>query len=445
MSETSKNMTASERLAVLFDDGVFTEIDAVSGKNSGAKAAYGNVGGATVFAFCQDSAVCGCAIDRAQSRKLAKVYDLAAKTGAPVITVYDSKGVKLDDGFASLDAASEILSKVSELSGVVPQIAVVVGECAGFSAMTAALADVCIMSESGELFMTSAFSDRANGGSEEGVGSAEFAQNAGIAGIICKSEKEAIAKAADVARLLPLNNLAALPVYEFETPAFDPAGGTIKSVADSGSIIELFPAIGCGTTTALATIGGTPCGMIEATGELCKNATAKAAKLVEFCDAFNIPVVSFVNATGFKKSAHGDRAGAIKNAAKLAHVMAEATTAKISVVTGSAIGSVFTTFCGRNGGADMAFAWDKAVISPITPEAAVDILREERITKPEDIAVLAKEYGSTVAGAQSAAEAGLVDSIIDAASTRDAVIASLDMLASKRVSRLPKKHGNLPL
>lgn len=444
MSETSKSMSALERLAALFDDGSFTEIDAAAGVDCAAKAAYGSVGGATVFAFCQDAAVCGGAVDEAQARKLSKVYDLAAKTGSPIVTIYDSKGVKLNNGFASLESASAILGKASELSGVVPQVAVVVGPCTGFLAMTAALADVCVMSEGGELFLTSTFVDKANGGSEEHVGTAEFAQQAGIAGIICKDEKAAIEKAAQVVALFPLNNLAALPVFDFEAPVFK-AEDVIGSVADAGSTVELFDSIGCGTKTVLATVGGAPCGLIEATGELCRNATAKAAKLVEICDAFNLPVVSFVNATGFKKSAHGDKAGAIKNAAKLAHVLSEATTAKISVVTGSAIGAVYTAFCGKNSSADMSFAWEGAVLSPLDPKAAVNILWEDRITKPEDIDTLAKEYGETVASAAEAAKAGAVEAVIAPASTRDVLISALDMLAPKRVSRLPKKHGNLPL
>ena len=444
MSETNKSMSALERLAALFDDGSFTEIDAAAGVDCAAKAAYGSVGGATVFAFCQDASVCGGAVDETQARKLSKVYDLAAKTGSPIVTIYDSKGVKLTDGFASLESASAILGKASELSGVVPQVAVVVGPCAGFMAMAAALADVCVMSESGELFLTSAFADKACGGSEENVGSAAFAQQAGVAGIVCKDEKAAIEKAAQVVALFPLNNLAALPTFDFEAPAFD-AGDVIASVADAGSAIELFETIGCGTKTALATIGGAPCGLIEATGELCRNAAAKAAKLVEVCDAFNLPVVSFVDAAGFKKSAHGDKTGAIKNAARLAHVLREATTAKITVVTGKAVGAAYTVFCGKNGGADMSYAWEGAVLSPLDPKAAVNILWEDRITKPEDIDALAQEYAQTVASAAEAAKAGAVEAVLAPADTRGVLISALDMLAPKRVSRLPKKHGNLPL
>ncbi len=443
MSETNKSMSALERFAALFEDGSFTELDA-AGPDCAARAAYGCVGGVTVFAFCQDSAVCSGAVDEAQARKLSRVYDLAAKTGSPVVTIFDSNGVKLANGFASLEAGSAILGKVSELSGVVPQIAVVVGPCAGFMAMTAALADVCIMSEGGELFMTSPFAEKASGGREENVGSAAFARQAGVAGIVCEDEKSAIEKAAQLLSLLPVNNLAVLPVLDFEEPAYVD-GDVIVSVADAGSAVELFEGVGESVRTVLATVGGTPCGLLEAKGELCRKATGKAARFVEVCDAFNLPVISFVDAVGFKKSAHGDKAGAIQNAAKLAHVLAEATTAKISVVTGSAIGAVYTVFCGKNGGADLSFAWENAVISPLEPKAAVNILWEDRIAKPEDIDTLAQEYASTVASAAEAARAGVVEAVLTPDATRGALISALDMLAPKRVSRLPKKHGNLPL
>ncbi len=441
MSKTSKKLTASERLAALFDDGIYYEIDAAVGAGCGAKAAYGSVGGATVFAFCQDADAAGGAVDRAQARKLAKVYDLAAKTGAPVVTVYDSKGVRLEDGFGSLEASSEILGKAAALSGVVPQIAVVAGQCAGFMAMMAAAADLCVMCEDAELYMTPAFLDS---DTKEAAGSAEFAKKAGIAAIVCADEAAALAKAAALTRLLPLNNLASLPVFDFDAPAFDLAGGVIPAVADEGSVIELFEGVSC-VSAALATVGGVSCGLLALQDEICKCGAAKAARLIQLCDAFNLPIITFVDAQGFKKSAHADRAGAIRTAASLAQLMAEATTVKISVITGSAIGSVYTAFCGKNAGADMSFAWKGAVISPLPPKAAVALLWDERIRKNEDIEPLAQEYAQTAASAEKAAEAGAVDSVIEPAATRDLLISSLDMLASKRVSRLPKKHGNLPL
>ena len=442
MSEKAKKNNASQRLAMLFDDGIFTEIDAAAAADCGAKAAYGSVGGATVFAFCQDAGEKGGYVDRAHAKKLAKVYDLAAKTGAPVVTVYDANGVKVDDGFGSLEAASAMLHKCAQLSGVVPQIAVVAGTCAGFAAMAAAQADVCVMAKDAKLFMTSPFADKANGGTAKEVGSAAFAEKAGVAAIVCDDEQAAIEKAADLVKLFPLNNLAPLPVFDFEDPAF---AADACGIADADSATELYAALGCGAKTWLATLGGAPCGIVELCGKLDKDDTAKCAKLIQLCDAFNLPVISIVDSEGFAADAEGDAAGGIKAAAKLAHVMSEATTVKLSVIKGSAIGSVFTTFCGANGGSDLTFAWPGAVVSPVNPKAAVVLFWEDKIEKDSDIESLAKAYAAEEASAEKAAAAGLVESVIAPEATRMALIAAMDMLAPKRVSNLPKKHGNLPL
>lgn len=443
MSETSTNGIASERLARLFDGGSFTELDA--GSSGGARAGYGSVGGATAFAFCQDSSVDGGAFDEAQARKLMKVYELAARTGSPVVTVYDSKGVQLEDGFAALKASSEMLRRVSELSGVVPQLAVVVGPCGGGAAMAAAMADFCIMSKTGELFLTSAFDDKAAGGRVKEVGSAAFAQKAGVAAIVCETEEDALAQAADLLRLLPLNNLAALPVSEEgAAPAFKREECPIKTSCDAGSFIELFPELGDTARAALCTIGGMPVGAAGVRGALDGDGAAKLARLFEVCDSFNLPIVTFVDSGGLEKSAQGDVCGGIRASARLAHVLAEATSPKITVITGSAVGAAYSVFCGANAGCDMAFAWEGAVISPLSPAAAVSLLWENRIQKSADIETLAAEYAAGPAGAVSAAAAGMIDAVIAPEDTRERLIAALDMLASKRVSRMPKKHGNMP-
>lgn len=443
MSETKKSTLAPTRLSTLFDNGEYVEIDAQNG--SGATAAYGNVGGATVFAFCQDAAQNDGAVDKAQARKLGKVYDLAAKTGTPVITVYDTKGVKLDDPFVALKSSSKILGKVSALSGVVPQIAVILGPCGGFAALAAAMADFCIMSEAGEMFLTPAFTDKAKGGKTKGVGSQEYALKSGVVAIGCDSEADALAKASDIVRLLPLNNLSALPVTDFAEPQFSADKCPIEAVCDAESVIELYQVMGMGSRTALATIGGMPCGVIATNDELCREDTAKCARLVEICDAFNLPVVSFIDSPGFWKSADNDLYEGIRNAARLTQVLADATTAKVSVITGQAIGSVYSVFCGKGSGCDMTYAWNSAYVGPVSSQAAVSVLWEDKITKSADIENLAAEYAASEGSAGQAAEAGVVGDVIEPAATREQLINALDILASKRVSRLPKKHGNMPL
>ncbi|MEA4911315.1 MAG: carboxyl transferase domain-containing protein [Oscillospiraceae bacterium] len=444
MSEKSKKMSAKARLETLFDDGVYFELEG-SAQPGAAVAAYGSVGGATVFALCQDSAVDAGAVDAAHARKWNKVYELAAKTGAPVVTLYDSVGVRVNEGFSSLEASSKILRSCSALSGVVPQIAVVLGTCAGFASMAAAMADVCVMAKDAQLFLTSAFADKAAGGATKEVGSAAFAERAGGASVVCDDEKAAIEKAAQLLRLLPLNNLDALPRFDAEAPAFSREGSPIETTADADSVLELSANTGKHARTALVTLGGTPCGMLEANGRLCRKDTAKCAKLVELCDAFNLPVVCFVNSDGFTVSAENDELGGIKAAAGLAHVLGEATTAKLSVVTGSAIGAAFTTFCSKNCGADMTYALDGAVISALPCEAAAALRHEKDIKADGDIAALGAAYAADEASAAAALKAGVIDAVIAPEATRDTLIAAVDMLSTKRVSRLPKKHGNLPL
>ncbi len=443
MSQELQKDIASVRLASLFDDGYFVEIDA--GNNGGARAGYGSVGGATVFAFCQTATEDDGVVGRMQARKFAKVYELAAKTGSPVITIYDSKGVRIDDGFKALKSASKMLRRVSELSGVVPQIAVVLGPCGGTMALCAAMADFCIMAKSGELFLTPAFTDKAKGGRIADVGSMSYALKSGVAALGCETETEALAAAAKLAGLLPLNNLSALPVTDFAEPAYDPDECPIYNVADSESVLLLFTEMGGGARTTMATIGGTPCGLIATRGELCREDTAKMARLIEICDAFNLPVITFINTPGFLKSADNDVHEGIRSAARLAHVLAETTSAKISVINGEAIGAAYSVFCGQNAGCDLSYAWPDAVISPLAPKAAAALLWEDRITESGDLETLGAEYAATVASAQKAAEAGAIDAVIAPESTRIQLISALDLLSAKRVSRLPKKHGNMPL
>ncbi len=185
--------------------------------------------------------------------------------------------------------------------------------------------------------------------------------------------------------------------------------------------------------------------MLEVNGKLCRKASAKCAKLVELCDAFNLPVICFVNGDGFAASAENDALGGIKAAAGLAHVLAEATTAKLSVVTGEGVGAAFTTFCSKNCGADMTYAWDGAVISPLPCAAAAALLYESEIKQAGDIAALGEKYAREQASAACALKAGIIDAVIAPEATRDTLLSAVDMLSTKRVSRLPKKHGNLPL
>ena len=439
MAEKQKKLDAAARLALLFDDGVYTELDTAD--ESGARVGYGSVGGATVFAYAEGEK--DGAFGSSSARKLVKVYDLAEKTGSPVVAVFDSKGVQLEGGLDTLQACSELLGRCARISGVVPQIAVVAGTCGGFASLCASLADICLMKQDGELFLTSPFVDAANGGKGEAANGC-FAQKAGSAAVVCETEQQLFEKARQLLQMLPLNNLAAAPVCDFEAPSTTVSECVVGGTVDGGSDVELFAELGSSVRTSVATLGGSTVGVAKVEGRICRGDSKKLARLVQLCDAFSIPVVTFVNSEGFLASAENDQKGGIANAALLSHVLAEATTVKATVITGSAIGSVYAVLCSKNSGSDMCYAWPGATISALTPKAAVGVFWENRITKPADIDALAAQYAAEEAGAQKALACGAVDRVIAPEETRSVLIQALDMLASKRVSRLSKKHGNLP-
>ena len=191
-------------------------------------------------------------------------------------------------------------------------------------------------------------------------------------------------------------------------------------------------------------MAGSVVGVVKVEGRLCKGDSEKIARLVQFCDAYSIPVVTYVNSEGFLQSTENDMNGGIRNAALLSHVLSEATTPKVCVIYGKAIGSVYSVLCGKNAGNDMVYAWENAVVSAVPAKTAVGIFWEDRIEKDSDIDRLAAEYEKTDANAVKAMEAGLVDRVIKDSETRGVLVETLDMLASKRVSTLSKKHGILP-
>lgn len=432
---------AYQRLAKLFDDGIFTEIDAFAKSTDSyaeAVAAYGNINGTGVYAFAQNTDVVGGAMSKAQSAKIKKVYDLAVKTGAPVVALYDSTGGRLTEGSELLAAYGDVLKYSNNLSGVVPQISVVLGKCFGTQALIAACGDVVIMSENAEFSLNTSGAD------------ASVSENAkhGVAHIVTKNEDEAIEKAKSVLALLPSNNLDVAAGFEFDEPENAPtaslsAADTIKAVVDAGSEIELQAEYGKAVKTVLATITGGTVGVVAANEDvLDSKSCSKAARFVRFCDAFGIPVVTFVDAQQFE---------CIKSAAKLTSAYAEATTAKITVITGDAFGAVYIAVAGTGAAADVTFAWPDASVSALNPEAAAVIMLGDDFGKKlknsknpkADKAALISEYKDKNCTALDAAANGYVEDIINPEDTRAKLVASLEMLSGKRVSTLPKKHNNL--
>lgn len=440
---------AKDRLTYLFDDGQFTELDAFAANNaalSGVVTAFGKVGSNPCYAFSQDVSVNGGALNRIQAQKIAALIDLAAKTGVPIVGIYDSNGADLNDGHEALTAYGELLLKLSNLSGVVPQIAVVAGVCSGTSALLAESADFTIISEDAQLYV----SPNANIKS-----SSENALKNGTAALAAENDKDAVEKARKLLGSLPLNNLSPLPLCEYELPvavSCADAQSTAESIFDKDSITELYAGFGSASYTALASLEGKVTGVVatnKTADKLNADDCTKIARFVRVCDSFSIPVVTFVDTKGFEGNSDTEAAGAVKNMAKLAHAYAEATTAKISVVSGKAYGAAFITLAGRGANSDFTFALDTAVITALDPSTAAEFFSHDELKGASDIKAKRKEledrYAATEGNPYIAAAKGCVDGVFSADGLRAALAAALEQLSGKRVSRLPKKHSNIQL
>ena len=428
------------RLQKLFDDATFTQVDAFAKSEGGyaeAVAGYGYINGTGVYAIAQNSDLSGGAMSQAQAAKIKKVYDLAQKTGVPVITIYDSIGGRLAEGSQLLTAYGEILKMSSALSGVIPQISVVLGPCLGTQALIAACGDVVIAAKGAE------FSLDVNTGS-----TAEKAFENGTAHLLAEDEEDAIAIARDVASMLPANNIETAAGFQFADASENvadntPANDIPELVADDGSYLELSAAYGDDAVTALATLTGITVGFVSAgakilSGDACK----KIARFVRFCDAFSIPVITFVDSEKFC---------CLKSAARVSSAYAEATTAKISVITGEAYGALYVALAGTGSNADITFAYPNASVSPLNPYASAVIMLGDEIGKelkgsanPQaDKEALVAKFKAENCSVFEAAANGYVEDVITPSATRAKLASALDMLIGKRVQRLPKKHNNL--
>ena len=335
-----------------------------------------------------------------------------------------------------------------------PQIALVLGTCAGAAAMIAASADIVIAAEKAEFFLTAPFITQAKGEKVEGAGSAKNAALSGAVQILEADEEKAIERAHQLIAMLPANNLSPVPINEFAASETIPVPGMkaadlIASIADAGSVVALQPDFGKAAVTAFAAIGGSTAGVVATEGgRLDADTCAKIARFVRTCDAFNLPVVTLVDTEGFVESSAAELAGSVRDAAKLAHAYAEATCPKISIVTGQAYGPAYIVLAGKNANADVTVAWEQAVISPLAPVTAVEVLWRERMVGTQDVAAtreaLVTEYKQTLASPFAAAGGGYVDTIILPEETRGTIISLLEALEGKRVSKMPKKHGNMP-
>lgn len=441
-------LSAEERLKALFDDGVFTEVasKAKSGDDlSGVVTAFGYVNENPVYAFAQDPESKNGALTKEQAKKLIKIYDLAAKTGLPVVGIYDSYGADVSDPVCALESYGEWLNRVNTLSGVVPQISLVAGTCASTAAMVAVSADFVVMTKDSEFFITP--------NSEDKELSLTAAEN-GTASIVCEDFESSADTVRDIISRLPQNNISEVPIFEFSAPdAFDfsDADKAAKSIFDEGSVLELYADFGRSAYTALATLNGASVGVVatnKSEKKLNADDASKIARFVRTCDAFSLPVITLVDTKGFASCQKAQVMGTVKQQAKVACAYAEATTIKISVIIGNAYGSAFMAFAGKNANCDLVYAVDSAVISAIDPVTAVEFLHHDKLKGAEDVKSLreslAKEYAENEASAQNAAEKMAVDEVVAKEDIRNTLISAVEIMAGKRVSNLPKKHSNSP-
>lgn len=429
MEQNVPDSDARKRLTALCDEDTFTELDkflSADGAVSSVAAGFGTINGATVYAYAQDVSVRGGAVDKSAALKIRKIYELAAKNGAPVVAFFDSKGGDINEGMEVLADYGEIIKASAAISGVVPQIAVINGVCAGAAAVIASMADVTIMTEKAELFLNAPFNTP--DGKLEGAGKAANAAKSGVADIVAKDDADAVAKAKKLAAILPANNISLAGNDDFAdndaaVTANLKSADLVSALTDKGSVVELGAEFGTAAYTAFASINWGTVAVVttDKAAKLTAADCAKIARFVQLADVFSIPVVTVVNTEGFEPSSGAELAGSVRDAAKLAQVYASATTTKINLITGKAFGAAYAAF----DSADITYAWENAAIAPMSPEAVKVFMGGEADTTPF-----------------KATSLGMIDGVVAVEDTKQAVATAVDLCSSKRVVAPTRKHVN---
>lgn len=455
----SRDGTAHQKLAQLFDEGTLVELGAYVGDSdyAGVVCGYGAVNDALTFAFAQDFSRNKGAFGEAEAKKIISLYELAKKNGAPVIGIYASAGAKVTEGAKTLAAFGQVLAKMTEVSGVIPQIAVVDGVCAGLSATAVTLSDILIASEDGKFYIAPPSVLKAQGDKE--AGSVAEAAEEGLIDVVCANGDEAIAKAREIASMIPQNNRQGLAFIDAgddmgrPTPDAANAADTaalVAMIADNGNYTELKKAVAPEALTALASVGSLTAGIVaNAKGaSLTPAAARKMASFISFCDNFSIPVISLVDTCGIELTKSAEKAPYASELARLASAYAAATCPKITAVVGKAYGAAFTLMGSKSIGADVVLALPTAEISVMEPDAAVQFIYGEEIKAAADpVADRQAKKDAWIAGegsAVAAAQAGEVDDIVEPAELRARIISACMMLWSKADGEIRRKHSKLP-
>ncbi|HEV8266388.1 MAG TPA: acyl-CoA carboxylase subunit beta [Gemmatimonadales bacterium] len=474
-------MTARERLDVLLDPGSFVELDRFVTHRAtdfgladqkilgdGVVTGWGRIEGRLVYVFSQDFTVFGGALSEAHAEKICKVMDLAMKNGAPVIGLNDSGGARIQEGVASLGGYADIFLRNTLASGVVPQISAILGPCAGGAVYSPAITDFVFMVRGlSYMFVTGPNVVKTVTHEEvdfERLGGADVhGATSGVAHFVHDSELEALTAIRTLLSFLPANNLDGPPLRPSDDPADrrdeallevvpdEPSKpydmhDVIRRVVDGGEFFEVQRDYGGNLLVGFARLGGRPVGIVanqpaNLAGVLDIAASLKGARFIRFCDAFNIPLVTFEDVPGFLPGVAQEHGGIIKHGAKLLYAYCEATVPKLTVITRKAYGGAYDVMNSKHIRGDYNVAWPTAEIAVMGPKGAVEILYKGDEATEER----ANEYREKFAHPYEAAARGYLDDIIDPRDTRPRLIAALTTLAAKRDRNPPKKHGNLPL
>ena len=442
----------------------------------GVVTGHGEVDGRTVFVFSQDFTVFGGSLSEAYADKICKVMDLAMKVGAPIIGLNDSGGARIQEGVVSLGGYAEIFLRNVLASGVVPQISVILGPCAGGAVYSPAITDFTIMVE-GTSYMFVTGPGVVKTVTHEDVdaeflgGATTHTTRSGVAHLAAPDEASALDAARAVLAHLPQNNLAEPIVAETDDPndrmdaALDDVvpddprlpydmHDVLRRVIDDGAFLEIQPGLAQNIIVGFARLAGRSVGIVAQqpavfAGALDIDASVKAARFVRTCDAFNVPLVTFVDVPGFLPGVDQEHGGIIRHGAKLLYAYAEATVPKLTVITRKAYGGAYDVMSSKHIRGDMNFAWPTAEIAVMGAEGAVNIIHRERLAAADDPeeerAQLVEAYRAEFANPYIAAARGYVDDVIRPSETRPRLIRALAVLADKRDTNPRKKHGNIPL
>jgi propionyl-CoA carboxylase beta chain len=482
-------LTARERIDLLFDPGTFEEVDKLVTHRcrdfgideqlipgDGVIAGHGLIDGRQVFAFAQDFTVFGGSLSETNAAKIVKIMDLAVKLGAPIVGLNDSGGARIQEGVLSLGGYAEIFLRNTLASGVVPQISAIMGPCAGGAVYSPAITDFTIMvKNTSYMFVTGPDVIKTvtheEVTKEELGGAMTHNATSGVAHFAVEDDRECLAMIRDLLSYLPSNNLDDPP----RTPAGDdvdrevealdslvPASPNqpydmldlIHAVADDGHFLEVHQHYAKNIIVGFARLGGRAAGIVAnqpavLAGTLDINASVKAARFVRFCDAFNIPLVTFEDVPGFLPGTVQEYGGIIKHGAKLLFAFAEATVPKITVITRKAYGGAYCVMASKHIRTDFNYAWPTAELAVMGPEGAVNILYKRELDAASDPAAAraekVTEFREKFANPYIAAGRGFIDEVIRPRDTRRRLIAALKNLENKRDKNPPKKHGNIPL